>query len=434
MSQRRTATFLALLMIAVSLPTALGSLDDPYVGDQQAKLTPDAVADGDRLGRTLAVDGGTLVLGSSLSDGSDGLVFVYDVSPDEGQTTVELAQTLSMDDVTIDEPVQDAELGSDVDVDGDLLVAGASGVDTADKFEAGAAIAFEATAEGYQQLAALSAPDPEALNAFGRTVATDGQHVAVAEPEDELPGEYSSNGAVHVYERTSDGFVHEASLTPPADEDRERLGVSLAFQDGVLVAGAAQDETPNGNGAVYVYEETGGGWTQTARLTAPADAEAESLGRDVAIDGTTIVAGAPGPQAAICCPSPPVPEGQAHAFALGDDGWAHETELDPAASARGAGVGMSVALDQGRAFVSAPSAPADAVYGMVHVFAHGEQGWTEAGIAIPEDPASGDRFGQAIDADGGVLVTGAPGDDGAGDQAGAGYVFDDLAPALVTPQ
>lgn len=434
MSQRRTAAFLALIMIAVSLPTALGSLSQPYVGDQQAKLTPDALSDEDRLGRTLAVDGGTLVLGSSLSDGSDGLVFVYDIAHDDGETSVEHAQTLSMDDVTIDEPAQDAELGSDVDVGGDLLVAGASGVDTADKFEAGGAVVFEATADGFEQLAALPAPDPQALDAFGRTVATDGDHVAVAEPEDEVEGEFVSNGAVHVYERTGDLLAHEATLTPPADEDRERLGFSLAFEDGTLVAGAPEDETPNGNGAAYVYEETGDGWTQTARLTAPTDAEAEQLGRDVAIDGTTVVAGAPGPQAAICCPSPPVPEGQAHAFALTDDGWEHETELDPASSARGAGVGMSVALDQGRAFVAAPSAPADAVYGLVHVFEQADPGWVETGIVIPEDPASGDRFGQAIDADAGALAAGAPGDDGAGERAGAGYVFDNLVPDIVTPQ
>jgi hypothetical protein len=419
-------------MIAVALPTAIGS--QPYVGDQQDKITPDALEDGDRLGRSLAIDGDTIVLGSFLADDDEGLVFVHEATTQDGETTAEHRATLSTEDVHIDEPADATELGSDVDVSGDLLVAGAAGVDTADKFEAGAAFVFANGEDGWTQLAALPAPDPQALDAFGRTVATDGTHVAVAEPEDEIPGEYSSNGKVHVYERTAEGLVHEASLTPPADDDRERLGVSMAFQDGTLAVGAPQDDTSTGYGAVYLYEETEGTWSQTDRLTAPDDAQAESFGRDVALDGGLLVAGAPGPQAAMCCPSPPVPEGQAHAFQLDDGEWTHDGELDPVTSAEGAGVGMSVAIDAGQAFVAAPSAPADSVFGLVHAFAQTETGWAHTGVTVPADPASGDRFGQAIDADAGHLTAGAPGDDGAGDQAGAGYLFGDATPSLVTPQ
>ncbi len=64
----------------------------------------------------------------------------------------------------------------------------------------------------------------------------------------------------------------------------------------VAVVGAAEVGHPLGYGAVYVFQETRGGWqnmTETAELTEGQAFIGEGLGSSVVIEGGTIVAGAP---------------------------------------------------------------------------------------------------------------------------------------------
>jgi hypothetical protein len=69
------------------------------------------------------------------------------------------------------------------------------------------------------------------------------------------------------------------------------FGFSVAVQGDALVVGTlAQGKDP---GAAYVYQRTGDVWNQTAELTPSDSAPGDSFGRPVAIDGDTIVVGAP---------------------------------------------------------------------------------------------------------------------------------------------
>jgi FG-GAP repeat len=71
----------------------------------------------------------------------------------------------------------------------------------------------------------------------------------------------------------------------------DSLGFSVAVQGDTLVLGTLQ---PNDVGVVYVYQRAGDSWEQTAKLTASNSTPGDLFGASVAIDGDTILVGAPG--------------------------------------------------------------------------------------------------------------------------------------------
>jgi hypothetical protein len=422
----RTVPLLTTVAALLLTAPAAASAVTPYVGVQAEKIRPDGLDRDDRFPAAVDADEDRVVFGSPRT-GDHGAVLVYE----QTASGLQHEATLTVDPMA---PTGEAELGADVAVDGDRIVAGAGGADPGDVFEAGAGYIWTHGPNGWTLDHEIPAPDPDALDRFGGGVAVDGTTLAIAEPEDDQQTKYSRDGRIHVYEDQAGSLVKTAEITPPHDGDGARLGLSMELEAGTLVAGAPDEGTATGTGAAYVYGDDGTGWSQEAVLTAPDAAEARQLGRDVALEDGAVVAGAPGPQVGICCPSPPVPEGQAHAWEQADGSWSYVGELDPKTSTEGAAVGMSVAVDGDQAYVGSPSAPFDSVYGWVTSFERGEDGWTQEGKLVPSDPASGDRFGDLSAAANGRLVVGAPGDDGmgqlggpgdsgSGENAGAGYLF-----------
>ena len=71
----------------------------------------------------------------------------------------------------------------------------------------------------------------------------------------------------------------------------DALAFSVAIEGETAVLGAPGDD--DSRGAVYVFTRSGGTWAQTAKLTASDGVADDQLGHSVAIDGDTIVAGAP---------------------------------------------------------------------------------------------------------------------------------------------
>src|SRR5262245_39575945 len=92
-----------------------------------------------------------------------------------------------------------------------------------------------------------------------------------------------ATGAAQAFEQTlvaSDGTVGD------------RFGRSVAIDGDTAVVGAPGRD--GSRGAAYAFTRVGDGWTQSAKLTASDGAGLDHLGQSVAIDGDTIVAGAPG--------------------------------------------------------------------------------------------------------------------------------------------
>jgi len=116
-------------------------------------------------------------------------------------------------------------------------------------------------------------------------------------PADLEAGAQRSVGlAVYVFTRSGDSWVQTAKLTASDGADSERLGRSVAIDGDTIVAGAPVNiyEDQASLGSVYTFARTGApARTETAKLTAEDVAAEDRLGWSVAVDGDTIVAGAP---------------------------------------------------------------------------------------------------------------------------------------------
>ena len=99
------------------------------------------------------------------------------------------------------------------------------------------------------------------------------------------------------YPLTIDPYFQGGKLTASGGATDDYFGLSLAIDGDIMVVGARDDNTATNvdQGSVYVFVKPASGWTdatQTAKLTASDGAAGDGLGRSVAIDGDTIVAGA----------------------------------------------------------------------------------------------------------------------------------------------
>jgi hypothetical protein len=91
-----------------------------------------------------------------------------------------------------------------------------------------------------------------------------------------------------------DPFVQQAKLTASDGASSDEFGYAVAISGNTAVVGA---ENHNGDqGVTYVFVKPAGGWasmTETAELTASDGLSGDFFGSSVAIDGDTVVVGAP---------------------------------------------------------------------------------------------------------------------------------------------
>lgn len=136
----------------------------------------------------------------------------------------------------------------------------------------------------------LIASDGEAGNRFGASAATDGNIVVVVGAPSATTNSRLQAGAVYVYE-TDGTRTKQTRLSARFPGVRDYFGQSVAVSGDTIVVGANHDDNPIGNdsGSVYVFVRQGHGWVQQAQLTAPDGARGAGFGISVAIDGHTIV-------------------------------------------------------------------------------------------------------------------------------------------------
>ena len=252
----------------------------------QLKLVASDAAAGDEFGYSVAIDGDTLVVGAYAKDSDTGSVYVFRTS-DGGATYGQVAKLTASDGASGD------KFGVSVAIDGATVVVGAYYKNS----YRGAAYVFRTTDGGatYDEIAKLTASDGASYDYFGISVAIDGDTVVI--------GAYraGTGGAVYVL-RTSDGgatYGEVAKLTASDAAADDKFGVSVAIDGATVVVGAYYGSN-NWKGSTYVFLTTDGGATygQVAKLTASDAAAGDYFGWSVAIDGDTVVVGAPNGEAA----------------------------------------------------------------------------------------------------------------------------------------
>lgn len=219
---------------------------------------------------------------------------------------------------------------------------------------------------------------------FGEAVELDGDLCAVGAPSSES----GVPGRVEVFARTSNGWVHNATLQAPILGGSSNFGWSLALDGERLAVGLA----PSAQGySVALFERQAVAWLHVATIHAPS-ANAGFFGHSLSLQGDRLVVGAPQPLGSS------TPSGAAHVFERSQGLWTWTQTLQGAAGAGFDRFGLSVALDGGRLAVGAPTAvgAGPTGQGRVSLFELQPVGWTPTLSFGSPDPLMAPAFGTEV--------------------------------------
>src|SRR5262245_33397389 len=235
---------------------------------------------------------------------------------------------------------------------------------------------------------------------FGQAVAISGDTGVVGVPGEDMPEGYNA-GAVYVYVRSAGIWTLQARLIASDAFQDQRFGSSVSISGDMLAVGAPVNGFAQQ--AVYIFERSGGVWTQQARL-APSDGIAGRFGfNSIALSGDTVLVGA-------------FEDRSAYVFVRSGGVWTEQQQLLP--SDDGEYFGWSVALSGETAVVGARW------QNNAHVFVRTGSIWTQQARLTGSDSIVGDTFGDSVAISGDTVVVGASGDNTAGGiDAGSAYVF-----------
>ena len=184
------------------------------------------------------------------------------------------------------------------------------------------------------------------------------------------------------------------------------LGHSVALDGDTVVAGAPWSGDDEGAAAVFV--KSGSTWVQQAKLLAGKPDPGDHFGWSVAISGDLVVVGAL-----------PILNatrgGAAHVFARSGSSWSLQQVLRPSDGEPGDVFGTSVAISGDTVLVGAKhdrtNPDLTAKQGSAYAFTWNGVAWVEAAKLVSDDGLHLDYFGEAIALDGDTALIGAPGVD-----------------------
>ncbi|MCP4702207.1 MAG: hypothetical protein GY862_35915 [Gammaproteobacteria bacterium] len=248
--------------------------------------------------------------------------------------------------------------------------------------------------------------DPDTVNQFGYSVASDGNTLAIGAPVDDAEDK-KDTGAVYVFINSPNGWVQQAKLTVDGIGAISQFGYAVAIDGDILAAGAPNDGT-HLSGAVYIFRRRDKVWNQEAKFSG---ASYDHFGRAVAISGNTIVIGSIQLEHST----------GASVVKWNGEEWGDVLMLacDNGLALTGSRHKMEVAVSNENAvIVGAPQSNA------AHLFEYKDNNWVETAYFEPED-ADIRGFGESVDIDNGIAAVGAILETSlSGEKFGAAYVFE----------
>ena len=431
---RRLRPLLAVAALAAGLVPALPAAAQC----QLQKLTPSDPGPSDQFGDAVAVSGDWMIVGASRDDvpvdaAGSAYVFVFD-----GLGWSEHSKLVAPS------PMPNDLFGWAVDVDvdsttGDVTaVVGAYLRDDSGLENAGAAYVYALVGDDWTLQQTLLAPDRESGDQLGQAVAIDDEWIVAGAMR--ANGLDLDTGAAHVWRRIGGGWEHVARLEHPDPQAQDRFGVSVAVDADnelgpVAVVGAALDDVDGlsnaGSATVFRWSDPDGdgeeAWEIEQLLTDPSAGAGDNFGQSVAVAGEVVVVGAWLDD-----------DGQSNrgsAVVFRDLGATTEPwEFDFRLLGQPAGAddqfGRSVAIDDGGTLVAVGAAGSDAGgivnVGAAYLFIDNGAFWQGADARLEAlDGAANDGFGNAVAISADVVVVGARNSDGGGvgANAGAAYTF-----------
>ena len=277
----------------------------------------------------------------------------------------------------------------------------------------GAAYIFTESGGVWTEQTKLTALDAENTDQFGYSVSIDGATAIVGAVAKACPG-FVHCGAAYIFTESGGVWTQQAKLTLADAALYDFFGVSVAIEGTTVIVGASgKNGASLSQGAAYIFTESGGVWMQQATLIPSYTEDYAWFGQWVAISGTMVVAGAPGENGI------GTNQGAAYIFAEIGGVWTQQSRLVASNPGGNDYFGNVVAIDGTTVVVGANNYDS---HGAAYIFTESGGVWTEQAL-IASDAQNGDQFGSAVAIEGATAIIGAIREDGVGAERGAAYVF-----------
>lgn len=400
--------------------------------------------------------------------GSSGAVYVFTQNNDN--SWIQQAYIKASNSGASDEFGSSLALSSD----GSLLAVGAyredsaatgiNGIQNNTATNSGAVYVFSRNGSNWSQQADIKASNTGSDDEFGYSLAlsSDGTLLAVGARREEsaamgINGDQANNtaadaGAVYLFSNSDGDWSQQAYIKASNTSATDRFGSSLALSSGgsVLAVGAVDEDSAstgiNGDqssnaaadsGAVYVFGNSNGIWSQIFYIKASNTEAGDSFGNTLALssDGSTLAVGAyeedsgatgiDGDQTSNVKDR----SGAVYVFTQANEGsWSQQAYVKASNTENFNNFGRSLALSSdgrllavgatgeygGSAGINGNQANFMAAIGAVYWFAQDADSWSQQAYIKASNPDWSDRFGSslALSSDGRVLAVGANSESG----------------------
>ncbi|WP_445361003.1 hypothetical protein ACJJIL_01215 [Microbulbifer sp. EKSA005] len=306
--------------------------------------------------------------------------------------------------------------------DGNLLAVGApledSGGDQEDNLtpDSGAVYIFSREDGEWTQQAYLKSPDPQEAAEFGTalSLSDDGYTLAVGAFKENGENDNFSAGAVHIFSRSNGGWVHSARLQADNQGNNDLFGYALSLSgNGSTLAvtapsedGGLDGDSIEDSGAVYVFRNEEGSWSQYAYIKATDISEGLGFGSSISLDdaGASFAVGAYADNAEA---------GSVYLYQLDGESWVEDSKISASNPVTGDWFGFALNLS-GNGQTLAVGAPLQngSNSGAVYIFSRKENAWEQTAYLKASNPHVSAYFGEAVKLsdDGSFIAVGAWGE------------------------
>src|SRR6266700_2768201 len=282
-----------LLLAAGSLPSAAAKgfnhhgavVWDPLRVVRQKVTASDGTANS-FFGSAAALQGNAALIGADGDNNFQGAAYIFFSRSGDSRWT-EVQKLTASDGLAGD------EFGYRVDLSRNTLVVGAFSATVNGNPAQGAVYVFRLSNGIWTEAQKLTAQDGAAYDNFGLSVALQGSTILVGSPVANING-HSGQGAVYTFTNVNGIWSFAQKLVASDGGTNDGFGESVALDRDTALVGAygATVDGHSGQGAAYIFTNSGGTLTQTQKLTANDGESNANFGNAVALDNQQALIGA----------------------------------------------------------------------------------------------------------------------------------------------
>jgi len=177
----------------------------------------------------------------------------------------------------------------------------------------------------------FTASDGASGDWFGNSVSVSGDWAVVGAPSDADGG--NNSGSAYIFQNSGGTWSQAQKITAADAAAEDAFGFSVSISGSWAVIGASGDDSQKG--AAYIFQNNGGTWSQAQKITASDGAGNDSFGYSVSVSGDWAVIGASGDDS---------DKGAAYIFRNSGGTWSQEKKLTAADGAGNEYFGWSVSV------------------------------------------------------------------------------------------